>query len=221
VNDYRQIYPTGYAGPQQTTLSKVLGLLGVAALFTAGGALAAPFVGRLGFFLGLFGGLGAVFALNFVKDKAPWNLVLLYAFATLEGLVLGGILESYLASGLGMLVLAAASATGVVVLIAGAYGYTTKRDLSRLGSILFIGLLALIAVSLIGLFVHLTVLQLVISAAGTLLFTGFLIFDLNRVARATSVTQGDAIMLAVSVYLDVFNLFLMILSLLGLARSRD
>lgn len=222
MNDYRQPYPAPYVGGvSQTTLSKVMGLLGMAALFTAAGALAAPFIGRAGFFIGLFGALGAVLLLNFVKDKAPWNLVLLYAFATLEGLVLGGILESYLAHGLGMLVLAAAAATGVVVLVAGGYGYTTKRDLTGMGSILFIGLLALIVVSLIGIFVHLTILQLVISAGGALLFTGFLIFDLNRIARSGDVSQGDAILLAVSVYLDILNLFLSLLSLLGLTRSNE
>jgi len=218
-----QRYDTYYpqAGVRGDALGKVLGLLGVAAIFTAAGALTAPALGRAGFFLGLIGGLGCLLVLNFVKERAPLNLILLFAFATFEGLLLGGILEVYLAAGLGMLVLNAAAATGLVTLIAGGYGYTTKRDLTGLGSVLFIGLLVLIGASIIGLFLHLAALQIAIAAGGALLFTGFLVFDLNRVARAGQVSQGDTILMAVSVYLDVVNLFLFLLQLLGIARGND
>ena len=198
------------------TLSKVLGLLGMAALFTAAGALVAPAVGRGGFFIALFGGLACVFILPFVKERAPLNFILLYGFATLEGIVLGSIVELYVASGQGLLVLNAAAATGVVTLVAGGVGYTTKRDLSGMGGFLFIGLIALIVTSVVGIFIHLAILQLVISAAGAVLFSADLVFDLNRVARAQNVTSGDAIVLAISVYLDILNLFLYLLRLLGI-----
>src|SRR5215470_8063256 len=111
-------YPYSQAGVRGQALGKVLGLLGVAAIFTAAGALTAPALGRAGFFLGLIGGLGCLLVLNFVKERAPLNLILLFAFATFEGLLLGGILEVYLAAGLGMLVLNAAAATGLVTLVA-------------------------------------------------------------------------------------------------------
>src|SRR2546425_747523 len=55
-----------------------------------------------------------------------------------------------------------------------------------------------------------------------LLFTGFLVFDLNRVARSRGASEGQAILLAVSVYLDIFNLFLALLRIFGFAgSSRD
>lgn len=203
------------------TLSRVLGLLGVAALFTAAGALISPALGRGGFFVALFGGLACVFILPFVKERAPLNYILLYGFATLEGVILGSIVELYVASGLGLLVLNAAAATGVVTLVAGGVGYTTKRDLSGMGGFLFIGLIALLITSVVGIFIHLQFLQLIISAAGAVLFSAYLVFDLNRVARATNVTQGDAIVLAISVYLDVVNLFLYLLRLLGILSGRD
>jgi modulator of FtsH protease len=216
-------YGYGYApaGVRGQALGKVLGLLGVAALFTAAGALLSPGLGRLGFFLGLIGGFGCLIALNFLKERAPLNLILLFAFATFEGILLGGILEAYLARGLGLLVLNAASATGLVALIAGGYGYVTKRDLTGLGSFLFVGLLVLIGASIIGLFLHLALLQIAIAAGGAVLFTAFLVFDLNRVARAGQVSQGDTILLAVSVYIDIVNLFLFLLQLLGFARGND
>lgn len=214
-------YTYPQAGARGQALSKVLGLLGVAAIFTAVGALTSPALGRAGFFIGLIGGLGSLIVLRFVKERAPLNLILLCVFATFEGMLLGGILEAYIASGLGVLVLNAASATGLVTLIAGGYGYTTKRDLTGLGSYLFIGLLVLIGASLIGLFLHLALLEIAIAAGGALLFTAFLVFDLNRVARAGQVSQGDTILMAVSVYIDIVNLFLFILDLLGIVRGNS
>jgi modulator of FtsH protease len=214
-------YSYPQTGARGQALGRVLGLLGVAAIFTAVGALTTPALGRLGFFVGLIGSFGCLIALNFVKERAPLNVILLFAFATFEGMLLGGILEAYLARGLGLLVLNAASATGLVTLVAGGYGYTTKRDLTGLGSFLFIGLLVLIGASIIGLFLHLALLQIAIAAGGAVLFTAFLVFDLNRVARAGQVSQGDTILMAVSVYIDVVNLFLFLLELLGFARSNN
>jgi FtsH-binding integral membrane protein len=202
-----------------STLSAVMSLLGIGALFTAGGAAVSIVLGGSGFFLGLIGGFACLIALQFVRERAPWNLILLFAFTTLEGFVIGSVLDAYLAQGLGKLVLAAAAATGSVTIVAGMIGYYTKRNLARFRPILFIALIALLVACVIGLFVHLTVLQIAISAGGALLFTGFLIFDLNRIAETPNASQGTAIMLAASVYLDVVNLFFFILSLLGFAGN--
>src|SRR5207247_6479449 len=103
-------------GARSQALGKVLGLLGVSALFTAAGALASPSLGRPGFFVGLIGGLGCLIALNFLKERSPLNLILLFAFATLEGVLLGGILEVYLARGVGVIVLKAAADHGMLAL---------------------------------------------------------------------------------------------------------
>ena len=89
-----------------------------------------------------------------------------------------------------------------------------------MGGFLFIGLIALIVTSVVGIFIHLAFLQLVISAAGAVLFSAYLVFDLNRVARAQNVSSGDAIVLAISVYLDIVNLFLFLLRLLGIMGRR-
>src|SRR5262249_22858700 len=105
--------------------------------------------------------------------------------------------------------------TAVSALAAGAIGYVTRVDLSRLGGYLFIALVAVVVASLIGLLIQSGLLWTVISAVSALLFTGFLVFDFNRVARAGNVTDGDAIGMAISVYLDIFNLFLDLLYLLG------
>ena len=104
-----------------------------------------------------------------------------------------------------------------MTLAAGAYGYTTKRDLSGMGGILFVGLIGVIVASVVGIFVQLPLLYIGISAVAAVLFTGFLVFDLNRVASSRGATEGQAILLAVSVYLDIVNLFLALLRLFGIA----
>jgi modulator of FtsH protease len=209
------------AAERATNLGKVMGLLAVASVFTAIGALVGLPLGRAGFFVGLIGGLACLIVLGFVKERTPLNLILLYTFAVLEGVFLGQVLDTYVRAGLSRVVLDAAVVTAGVSLVAGGYGYTTRRDLTALGSILFIGLLVVIGASLLGLFLHLPALYTAISAAAALLFTGFLIFDLNRIARAGEISTGDTVLLAVSVYVDVLNLFLALLSLLTALRGDE
>src|ERR1700716_2766125 len=200
-------------------LGKVMGLLGFAFLFTAGGAVIGRSLGPGAFLLSIVGSIGTLIALQFLRERAPLNLALLYAFATFEGMALGLILEAYVASGLGGVVLDAAATTAAVTLAAGAYGYTTKRDLSGMGGFLFVGLIGVLVASLVGIFIQLPLLYIVISAVSALLFTGFLVFDLNRVANTRGATEGQAILLAVSVYLDILNLFLALLRLFGFAAG--
>lgn len=215
-------YRAGELAERPAVLGKVMGLLAFAFLFTAGGAIIGRALGPGAFLLSIFGGLGTLIALQFLRERSPLNLGLLYAFATFEGMALGLILEAYVARGLGGVVMNAAVTTGAVALAAGAYGYTTKRDLSGLGGILFVGLIGVVIASLVGIFVHMPLLYIGISAVAAVLFTGFLVFDLNRVAQSRGATEGQAIMLAVSVYLDIYNLFLALLRLFGFAgSSRD
>jgi len=203
-------------------LGKVMGLLGFAFLFTAGGAVIGRTLGPGAFLLSIVGSFGTLLALQFLRDRSPLNLGLLYAFATFEGIALGLILEAYVARGLGGAVFNAAATTAAVTLAAGAYGYTTKRDLSGLGGILLVGLIGVVVASVVGIFVQLPLLYIIISAVAAVLFTGFLVFDLNRVANSRGATEGQAILLAVAVYLDIFNLFLALLRLFGFAgSSRD
>src|SRR5438105_2059831 len=209
-------------GERSAILGRVLGLLGFAFVFTAGGALIGRSLGPGAFLLAIIGSFGTLIALQFLRERSPLNLGLLYAFATFQGMALGVILEMYIANGLGGVVFNAAATTAAVTLAAGAYGYTTKRDLSGLGGILLVGLIGVVVASLVGIFVQLPLLYIGISAVAAVLFTGFLVFDLNRVARSRGATEGQTILLAVSVYLDIFNLFLALLRLFGFAgSSRD
>jgi modulator of FtsH protease len=210
---------TALGAQRSAILGKVLGLLGFAFVFTAGGALIGRNLGPGSFLLSIVGSFGTLIALQFLRERAPINLLLLYAFATFEGMLLGLILDAYIARGMGGVVMDAAVSTAAVALGAGAYGYTTKRDLSGMGGILFVGLLGVIIASVVGIFVQLPLLYVGISAVVAVLFTGFLVFDLNRVANMRGATEGQTILLAVRVYLDIINLFLALLRLFGFAAG--
>jgi len=203
---------------EASTLAKVMGLLGVAAVFTAIGAFVGPAFGEIGFWVALIGGLIIIFALRAARDVAPLNLILLILFGTVEGVVLGQVLELYVSQGLSLIVFQAAAATAVAALAAGFAGYTTRRDLSNIGGFLMAALVIVIVASVIGLFIQAPLLWTVISAVSAILFSAFLVLDLNRVARTQGATEGQAMMLAASVYLDIYNLFLDLLTLLSGSR---
>jgi FtsH-binding integral membrane protein len=200
---------------EASTLAKVMGLLGLAAVFTAIGAFVAPAFGEIGFWVASIGGLIIIFALRAARDVAPLNLILLILFATLEGIVLGQVLELYVSQGLSLIVFQAAAATAVAALTAGFAGYATRRDLSNIGGFLMAALVIVIVASVIGLFIQAPLLWTVISVVSAILFSAYLVFDLNRVAKTQGATEGQANMLAASVYLDIYNLFLDLLTLLS------
>ena len=101
-------------------------------------------------------------------------------------------------------------------------GYTTKVDLSKFGSILFMGLLGIILASVVNWWMKSTMMEFLISAGGVLLFTGLVAYDtqrLKRIAAGVEFGQVDPLKLALlgatSLYLDFLNLFLFLLRLLG------
>ncbi len=79
----------------------------------------------------------------------------------------------------------------------------------------------MLVASLVGIFVQQPLLYVAVSAVSAILFTGFLVYDLNRVAQRRGASEGEPILLAVSVYLDVFNLFLALLQLFDGVRQRS
>src|ERR1700687_4449957 len=154
-------YRTGVGvADRPAVLGKVMGLLGFAFLFTAGGAVIGRTFGPGAFLLSIVGSFGTLIALQFLRDRSPLNLGLLYAFATFEGMALGLILESYVARGLGGVVLNAAATTAAVTLAAGTYCYTTKSDLRGHGGIVFVGLIGVVVASVVGIFVQLPLLYI-------------------------------------------------------------
>ena len=204
-----------------TLVGQVMGLLAFSLLFTAGGALIGPRLGPGAIILSLVGSVGCLIALFFARSKPGLNLALFYAFSVFEGLALGLIVEAYVARGLGGLVTNAALTTAGLTMALGAYAWTTKRDLSGLQGYLMAGLLAIIVAGLISIFIPMpTMFHLLLSVGTAVIFSGFVLFDIQRLRYAEGGMQ-DAVWLAVSIYLDIFNLFLAILRIFGMLGSSD
>ena len=108
------------------------------------------------------------------------------------------------------------------------YGYTTKSDLSRMGSFLFMGLIGIVIASLVNIFVGSTALQFAISVIGVLVFVGLTAFDTQRI-KATYVQYASmdgtdeagkrSVYDALSLYLNFINLFMFLLQLFGGGRG--
>jgi FtsH-binding integral membrane protein len=210
-----------------TLVGQVMGLLAFSLLFTAGGYLVGRALGPLGLILGLIGSLVCVLALSFARTKMSSAVALgvFYLFSVFEGMALGLIIDSYLARGMGMVVVNAATTTAALVLVLSAYAWTTKRDLSGMGAYLMAGLLAVLLAGLVGIVLSLFGIPLgifgfLLSVVTAILFSGFVMYDMQRLKNAQ---QGldDPIMLAVSIYLSIYNLFLAILRIFGFLSSSD
>ena len=210
-----------------TLVGQVMGLLAFSLLFTAGGYLVGRALGPLGMMLGMIGSLVTVFALSLGRAKMSSGVALgvFYLFSVFEGMALGLIIDSYLQRGMGIVVVNAATTTAALVLVLSAYAWTTKRDLSSMGSYLMAGLLAVLLAGLVGfvlsLFgIPLGVFGFLLSVVTAILFSGFVMFDMQRLKTA-QMGVDDPIMLAVSIYLSIFNLFLAILRIFGYLSSSD
>jgi FtsH-binding integral membrane protein len=101
------------------------------------------------------------------------------------------------------------------------YGYTTKRDLSGLGTFLIMGVVGLLVAMLINLFLQSSTMALVISGIGVLLFAGLTAYDTQKIKSMYAYVQGTdmmgktVIMGALTLYLDFINMFTFLLSFMG------
>jgi modulator of FtsH protease len=213
----------GYAPPvaQQTlaqsraVFGQVMGLVAFTVGFTALGA----YVGRdapsgTGIIC-LIAALGCVFGLNFAARRSHQLAVgLLFGVGLLLGIGAGPVLNQYAQAEPSALWQAAGS-TAAFVGGLGAYGYATRRDLSGWARTLFWALLALIAFGLVTVFVSIPGGNLIYALLGLGIFGAFTIFDFNRLRRTA---MDDAVLIAASIFLDIFNVFLFMLQIFGGGR---
>jgi len=144
------------------------------------------------------------------------GLALLAVFAAIQGLALGPVLSHYLRMTGGPAVVASAAALTAVATFACAVYASRTQTFSNLGAYLFGGLLVLLVAMLIGIFVPIPAFHLAISAFGALLFIGFLLYDIGKVKSGVETNYISA---SISIYLDVLNLFEMLLRILGIVNS--
>lgn len=171
----------------------------------------------------MFAPLGLVFlmSLGYNKLSSMAMLVIFIAFAILNGMSFSTI---FLAYDLGAIYKAFGSASVVFALMA-IVGYTTTTDLTKMGNILRIGLIAIIIAMVINMFMQSGAMDYLISIIGVVIFTGLTAYDVQKLKRigsgvetGTASAQKLATYGALSLYLDFINLFLFLLRLFG---SRD
>jgi FtsH-binding integral membrane protein len=163
--------------------------------------------------------LALVFWISFRIEnmQASTARTLFFIYAGLLGLSLATIFLAYTATSITRVFFISAAAFGALSF----YGYTTKRDLSPIGSFLIMGLFGIIIASLVGLFWHSTALQFAISVIGVIVFAGLTAWDTQKIKEMYDVNDDGtvagrkAVMGALSLYLDFINLFLMLLRLFG------
>jgi FtsH-binding integral membrane protein len=195
----------------------VMGLVALTVGFAALGA----YVGRdlsagagIAFFIGAF---ACIFGLNFATARGHEQLAmgLLFGLGLLLGLAVAPVLAHYAKTQPAAL-WQAAGATAAFVAGLGAYGYATRRDLSSWVRTLFWALLGLIVFGIVGLFVAIPNGNVIYCALGLVIFGGFTIFDFNRLRRAD---MASSVPIAASIFLDIFNVFLLLLDLFSGERT--
>ena len=169
-----------------------------------------PFAGIVFTLLGLL----PLFYLSKNRNTAAAVPAML-TFTGLSGLGLGPTLTHYVSlPGGSSTVLTAAVLTTAVTLALTAYVHKTGKDFTRMGGFLFAGLIVVLLASIVAMFVP--AMQAGVSAVAALLFSGFILFDTSRLIRGE---EDNYVMAACSMYLNVLNLFLSILQLLGFASD--
>ena len=209
-SEYGTYAPTDTSRVIRNTYQLLALSTGVAALGAAASMLAGfgPLAGIVFTLLGLV----PLFYLNKNRNTAAAVPAML-TFTGLSGLGLGPTLTHYISlPGGSSTVLTAAVLTTAVTLALTAYVYKTGKDFTRMGGFLFAGLIVVLLASVAAIFVP--VMQAGVSAAAALLFSGFILFDTSRLIRGE---EDNYVMAACSMYLNVLNLFLAILQLLGFA----
>jgi FtsH-binding integral membrane protein len=164
----------------------------------------------------IFAPLAAIFGVSYVLGNNPSKGVAqlcLHGFAALMGLSFATIFAVFNMGSIVSAFMGAAILFGVM----SAYGYFTKKDLSGLGSLLFVGLIAIIIASIVNIFIGSTVMQMVISALAIIIFLGLTAYDTQRIREELSVETSDAseVRGALSLYMDFINLFINLLQLFG------
>ena len=167
----------------------------------------------------LFAPLGLVMLLGFRIQRMSFGAAqgVFWLYAALMGIGLTPILMLYTGASVAQVFFITSATFGAMSL----WGYTTQRDLTGLGSFLFMGLIGLIIASLVNMFMQSNAMQWVISVIGVGIFTGLTAYDTQKIKEMYyvgddgTVAGKKALMGALSLYLDFVNLFLMLLRLMG------
>ena len=177
------------------------------------------FNGGVGALLFLAIAFGFIFAIEKTKDSAVGVFVLL-GFTFFMGLMLTPILTRTLHYANGAELIATAfGGTAVVFAVMASWATVSKRDFSMMGKWLFAGLIVIVLAGLANIFFQIALLQIVISVMAIAIFSAYILFDVQQIVNGG---ETNYIRATLSIYLDVYNIFVNLLALLGIGGgSRD
>lgn len=163
--------------------------------------------------------LAIVFGMSFGQNRMSTGTLqaLFWAFTVLMGLSMSTIFLVFSGTSIATTFFATAAAFAGLSLV----GYTTKKDLSGMGTFLIMGLFGLIAAMILNIFIASSTFSLVISAAGVLIFAGLTAYDTQKLKSMYAYVAGTdmmgkvVIMGALTLYLDFINMFQFLLSFMG------
>jgi uncharacterized protein len=190
---------------------QTMGLVAVTAgLFALGAYLGRDLSYGWGF-VAYIASFGLLIGLNFAASRSEQLAIgLLFGFGVLVGVGTAPTI-AYYASTNPQSVWQAGGATALFIAGFGAAGYATRRDLSGLARLCFWALLALIVFGIVTIFVRIPNGALIYSIVGLVIFAGFTMYDFQRLRRTQDIRAAP--LLAASIFLDVLNVFLLLLSL--------
>ena len=194
--------------------------------YVPGGVILTP-IGNMLFNSGLsfvimLAPLGFVFYLSarINKMSTASAQITFWLFASIMGLSLASIFVQFTHSSIARVFFITAGTFGAMSL----YGYTTKRDLTKLGGFLFMGLIGIIIASIVNIFFQSGMMAFVISVIGVLVFVGLTAYDTQNIKNmyyegdSEEIGSKKALMGALKLYLDFINLFILLLQLFGQRR---
>ena len=201
-----------------------IGLTGLVACIATATGFYQQIAGTPLIWLVMLAPLAAVLLLTFRIDRMSFATAqgIFWAYSAAMGLSLAGILLACTGTSVARAFFISAGTFAAMSL----YGYSTGRDLTRLGSFLLMGLIGIVLASVVNIFVASSMLHFVVSVIGVLVFTGLTAYDTQRIkqlyfaGRVAGDRAKTALMGALTLYLDAINLFVMMLSLSGDRRGR-
>ncbi len=166
--------------------------------------------------------LGVVFVLSGMINKlnTAAATALFYGYSILNGVTLAAVFIAYTGTSIALTFFVTAGVFGAMSV----YGYTTKQDLTKIGSILFMLLIGVIIASIVNIFLASSALDWIISIVGVVIFVGLTAWDTQKIKKMAVQTDEQnvgklATIGALSLYLDFVNLFLYLLRFLGASRN--
>lgn len=199
-------------------IKKTYQFLAASLLAATAGAYVGMSMGVKPSFLLLILEIGLLLGLMFARKNPTLAVVLLFAFTFVSGFTLAPTLNFYLANGMGSVITQAFLLTTVAFGGLSVFAFNTKRDFTSMGKMLFITLIVVLVAMIINIFMQSPVLQIVIASVCAILFSAYILYDTQNIIRGN---YDSPILGAVALYLDIVNLFVALIQILGIFNSRD